>query len=193
MKYVKRRALGKEDEEMTSVRPSDRTFSLVVKLIVYGALTAACMYMVYWFSAQQGSDSSDLSTKVAKVIAAIVYVGFDTFGAAEKLEILQGMSFSVRKAAHMTEFALLGGCMTATLWQLAQLISKERATVSTAALLGFILTVAYAASDEYHQLSVVGRAGQFTDVLIDSAGALIGILVVSLFLWLGAQAWRRSL
>lgn len=178
---------------MTAVKPSDRTASLVFKLLLYGAMTAAVMYMVYWFSAQQGTESSDLSEKVAKVIAGIIYVGFDAFGAAEKLEILRGLSFSVRKVAHFTEFMVLGGCMTATLWQLVQLVSKERATVSTASLVGLVLTVAYAASDEYHQLSVAGRAGQLSDVLIDASGALLGVIVVSCVLWLGAQGWRRRM
>ena len=35
----------------------------------------------------------------------------------------------------------------------------------------------YAASDEIHQLFVVGRAGRFTDVCIDGVGACLGILV----------------
>ena len=32
--------------------------------------------------------------------------------------------------------------------------------------------------DEFHQLFVRGREGKFTDVLIDTAGALLGIVIV---------------
>lgn len=40
------------------------------------------------------------------------------------------------------------------------------------------IAVSYAASDELHQLWSAGRSCRFTDVLIDSAGALTGIAVV---------------
>ena len=35
----------------------------------------------------------------------------------------------------------------------------------------------YAATDEFHQLFVPGRAGLPTDVLIDATGAALGLLV----------------
>ena len=38
----------------------------------------------------------------------------------------------------------------------------------------------YAASDEFHQLFVEGRAGSVRDVMIDTAGALIGVTVAVL-------------
>ena len=38
----------------------------------------------------------------------------------------------------------------------------------------------YACTDEYHQLFIEGRAGQFTDVLIDTAGASLGCAIVVL-------------
>ena len=39
----------------------------------------------------------------------------------------------------------------------------------------------YAISDEIHQLFVPGRSGQVRDVLIDSAGSLLGIIIVMAF------------
>ena len=44
----------------------------------------------------------------------------------------------------------------------------------------FVLTFGYACTDEFHQLFVPGRAGRFTDVLIDSSGALVLSLIVVL-------------
>ena len=43
-------------------------------------------------------------------------------------------------------------------------------------IVGIIFAVLYGASDEFHQLSTPGRHGQFTDVLIDAAGASLFIL-----------------
>lgn len=44
----------------------------------------------------------------------------------------------------------------------------------------------YAATDEIHQLFVAGRSGRFSDVCIDSAGALLGVAVFALFVKLAA-------
>lgn len=46
--------------------------------------------------------------------------------------------------------------------------------------IALLLAFLYACSDEYHQTFVVGRTGQFNDVLIDFSGAFIGVLIVSL-------------
>ena len=49
-------------------------------------------------------------------------------------------------------------------------------------LLGSLLiSFIYACSDEIHQLFIPGRSGQFTDVLIDTSGALIMLLII--YLW----------
>lgn len=39
-----------------------------------------------------------------------------------------------------------------------------------------VLCFVFAMTDEYHQTLVVGRTGQFLDVIIDTAGALVGTL-----------------
>jgi VanZ family protein len=75
---------------------------------------------------------------------------------------LGGWDYVLRKCAHMTEYAILA----VLLW---------RATRSYA--WAFALAVAYAATDEVHQLFVRGRHGSPLDVAIDAAGALIGLAV----------------
>ena len=40
------------------------------------------------------------------------------------------------------------------------------------------IATAYAVTDEFHQLFVPGRSGQMTDVMIDSGGALVGLLAL---------------
>jgi VanZ family protein len=68
----------------------------------------------------------------------------------------------LRKLAHAAEYAILGGLIF-------------RASRSAPA--AFWLASAYAVTDEVHQAFVRGRHGSPVDWLIDSAGALIGIMV----------------
>ncbi|MFP5109854.1 VanZ family protein [Neobacillus sp. C211] len=39
------------------------------------------------------------------------------------------------------------------------------------------ICVLFAVSDEFHQLFVAGRGAQVKDVFIDSAGAIVGIVI----------------
>jgi VanZ family protein len=70
-----------------------------------------------------------------------------------------------RKLIHFGEYALL--CF---LWwrALASVTSPRRA-----ALLAFLITSGYAATDEFHQTFVEGRHGNALDWVIDSAGAAV--------------------
>jgi VanZ family protein len=69
---------------------------------------------------------------------------------------------ALRKLAHVAEYAILAGLVF-------------RASRSAAA--AFLLASAYAVTDELHQAFVRGRHGSPVDWLIDSAGALIGVMV----------------
>ncbi len=71
----------------------------------------------------------------------------------------------LRKLAHAGEFAVLGAL-------LLRALRDERAALAAG--------IAYAISDEVHQHFVPGRVGSPVDVLIDSAGVAVGVLL-----------WRR--
>ena len=78
----------------------------------------------------------------------------------------------LKKAAHMIEY----GVLAFLLWRV---LSRGRGTLSRSALAtAFVVSVLYAASDEYHQTFVPGRNGTPADVGIDAVGALVALLVV---------------
>jgi VanZ family protein len=66
----------------------------------------------------------------------------------------------LRKAAHVTEYAILGALLVRAL---------DRPVAAAA------LAIAYAATDELHQHFVAGRAGTVVDVAVDAVGAIIGV------------------
>ncbi len=77
----------------------------------------------------------------------------------------------LRKAAHFSEYFLL-----AALWWRAL---RTRLAGRTALVTAFAISVAYAATDEFHQTFVETRVGTPVDVLIDAAGAAAAIALIA--------------
>lgn len=78
-------------------------------------------------------------------------------------------NFWVRKMAHASEYAIL---LLLIRYGLAGEDSRSKFVIAFAA------TVAYAISDEIHQAFVPGRSAAVGDVVIDSAGALLCVLLL---------------
>ena len=72
----------------------------------------------------------------------------------------------LRKAAHMTEYAILGAL-------LLRALSRE--------LPALAIGIAYAITDEIHQHFVEGRHASPLDVALDSVGVAVGIYVLRLW------------
>lgn len=128
------------------------------------------MAVIFSFSAKTAVESSKSSNVFVEVL---MDEHFPWAGQENETAVRGTLSFLVRKCAHMTEYAVLS--MLALYWLFSFPLSY-RARVSTAAL----ISILYAAGDEFHQLFVPGRSGQVRDVMIDAAGAILGLLFVSL-------------
>ena len=76
----------------------------------------------------------------------------------------------IRKCAHLTEYAILAALFYRAL-------RLHRARVLGAA---FVFAGLYAALDEFHQSFVASRTGTAYDVMIDCAGAMIGLVIYRL-------------
>jgi len=81
----------------------------------------------------------------------------------------------VRKGAHLTEYAVLA----VLLWGALRTVSAQATGWSwRVARNAWLLVVAYAATDEFHQVFVPNRQGSPWDVLIDSVGAAVALLAL---------------
>jgi VanZ family protein len=99
-------------------------------------------------------------------------------------EFVRGVIFVIRKGAHVTEYAVLAVMVW---WALRR--SESGATQPwswSRAGLALVIAALYATTDELHQAWVPSRQGSALDVLIDTAGAVFGLL----FLWFLGR-WRR--
>lgn len=83
------------------------------------------------------------------------------------------LEFFIRKAAHVTVFFILAFLVWRT-------FAATRVRRSIALTVTALLSILYAASDEWHQSFVPGRTGHGIDVYVDSIGVLLLILFVLL-------------
>ena len=146
-----------------------------MKSTIAGILALMWMCVIFAFSAQtkeeSGAVSEGLSYRMINSTGRLLHLNIDE----EKIrEIANAIDFYVRKGAHMTEYAILAIllCVWLGRWQM----SRTRLVCMAGTF-----TSLYACSDEFHQLFVEGRAGRVSDVLIDSAGAVLGL---ALFLFI---------
>lgn len=88
-------------------------------------------------------------------------------------QTIEQVQFVVRKAAHLSEYAILAALLYRAL---INTVLIGRAWVSAAIVL--VLCCLYAMTDEFHQSFVPSRTASARDVAIDSGGAICGMLVI---------------
>lgn len=150
-----------------------KNISLSFIQLIFIVLTAACAVMIFRFSMEDAEDSSETSGNVVEVVVKVTHKDFDTLPTVKQESILSRTDHAVRKSAHFSIFAALGFCASCAAGR------RRLLSILTGAVLGFCFL--YACSDELHQYFVPGRACRFTDVLIDTSGAVLGTLVSMIF------------
>lgn len=126
------------------------------------------MGVIFFFSSQNATESSASSGSVIEKIAEVFYPDFEEKTQIEKEEIISSFQFLVRKSAHLASFAVLG------VLAFLSFVSYCNLKFSTRVTLSVLICCIYAASDEIHQLFVVGRSCELRDFLIDTIGVFIG-------------------
>lgn len=126
------------------------------------------MISIFQFSAQPATSSKALSDQFVvgyeKIVEKLPMVPVSV-----KTQWLARSSHYVRKLAHFTIYALLGSLIFLA-------CCKRRLSSGKCLVWAMVLCILYAITDEWHQYDVPGRGAQLSDVLLDSLGAIIGIL-----------------
>ena len=127
------------------------------------------LLLIFYFSSQVADDSNELSHGIMNNIIKFIEGLFpnSTFD-------FSNLNFYIRKSAHFITYLVLG-VLTINAFSNLGLLRYRLFSYS------LLFCVLYAASDEFHQSFVPGRSGQGSDVLLDSVGALVGILIYLLF------------
>lgn len=134
--------------------------------VFWGLLVISVIGVIWWHSMQNGVASHAESRRVL----------------AFALSHLQGMRLvpylsdgHIRRLAHLTEYTTLGVVLSS----FSVLISRHSHKVWV-----LLIGIGVAAIDEYIQLFSGGRTSTWHDVVLDSIGCMVGIVLVMVIRWL---------
>lgn len=144
-----------------------------MKKSIFAVLIVSWMIFIFSMSSQTSEVSSNTSGETIKVVLSII-PKFSEQPEEVKENMVEDLQFITRKSAHFIGYMILG--------ILSMLLFLQYDEVNKKPQFAFLISAIYAICDEIHQLFVPGRAGQVRDVLIDSSGSLVGILIVLLFI-----------
>jgi len=136
------------------MRPSVR------KAVLWWGLWALWCGLIYFVSADPAFTGAHTADVISHAAPAPV---------SGRPGLVEALNVLVRKSGHLLGFAVLGGLSHAAVsaWPRPRL----------AAVWAWALATLYAATDEWHQALVPGRTGSVWDVLLDAAGAALGMAV----------------
>lgn len=139
---------------------------------IFGILSIIIAVIIFMFSSQNSTESSKTSDGVIKAIIEIL-PNTKNLSEDKKDEIIDNMTFFIRKIAHFSIYALLGINVMAFLLTFNNNIRKQL-------LIALLTCIIYAISDEFHQMFTDGRSPMIRDVFIDGLGSLAGSGIVGI-------------
>lgn len=143
------------------------------KSLFFGLLSVAIILFIFYNSLQSGEESSRASGFVTGIVKGFLnFLGLEPSG--------ESLSFIVRKTAHFGEYFLLSLAISSFLLNAA----RKKGFSCLSVLVSFCV----AACDEFiMQGATDGRSPQWTDVLIDTSGALTALLLLAAVLFVRSR------
>ena len=146
------------------------------KVIILGIMIILWMGLIFYMSSNTGEDSGGISGDIVKYVIStfdkITNASQETVKYHESREFMDKANYYFRKTCHFGEYMIL------SILLISFIISLDKFIIIKCSLYSSLISIFYACTDEFHQLLVPGRGASIKDIIIDSFGALFGIIVV---------------
>lgn len=126
--------------------------------------------VIFYFSHQPADKSNEISRGISNSIV-------ENFNGVDKIDVninIRYLNHFIRKFSHFGEYTILG-----ILMYLAS--TKSNIPKKNKVAWCVLLCVFYAIADEIHQAFIPGRGPKVFDVIIDTGGSMLGILIAKLY------------
>ena len=152
-----------------------------IRMLLWFCVLAVCT-MIWCFSAQNGEQSANTSSRVLGMAAALLGDLTDAAALAKDGSLYETASWLIRKGAHFAEFALLAFFV--------RLLLRSYRVRRGGWFWAWAAASLYAVVDELHQFFMAARNASLADVGIDSLGAAFGAGVACLVVWVCTGAGK---
>lgn len=166
-----------------------------IKIILLLAIAIAWMMVIYKLSGMNSNNSNGKSTDIISIFIEDTLDITNNYGITsshpdeQKIQkASQLINAPMRKVIHASVYFVLAFFVMIVI---DILFDHKKYFLSTFIVLA--LCILFAATDEYHQTFVAGRTGQLLDVIIDSLGAIVGILFYSTYHLFYRSGYKKSL
>jgi len=145
------------------------------KVLISLILVIIWMGFIFFMSSMNKDESDTTSTSIAIDIVdgvdKITKASEEVVKKHQEVTFIKHANHVLRKTAHAFCYFIL------SLLFLNLLMQINKYTYFIRNIINILFCFFYACTDEIHQTFVSGRGGQFSDVLIDTFGALIGCII----------------
>lgn len=152
------------------------------RAIVFFILIILWMGFIFYMSSVGASKSDSNSKGIVSYIITkydqIINASNETRAYHQSKEFLNTANHVFRKVCHFTEYFILG------LLLINFFLALEYFTLLKCSILSLLIVLLYAISDEFHQVFIDGRSGQISDVLLDTFGGIVSILIITYIIYL---------
>ncbi|WP_379321287.1 VanZ family protein [Paenibacillus puldeungensis] len=154
---------------------------------LYRWIPAIALMLVIFILSSQSYEQQDLRPDIQSSISeqsvadrfggiSFQYAGHEI--SIESLGVAGFIEFFIRKGAHFFSYGLLAILVMFALYPQRRLRRF---------LLAVMISFLYACSDELHQMFTPNRTAKFQDVMLDTAGAIFGAIIMVLLI-----TWRQK-
>ena len=143
-----------------------------IKRAILIILLILTFFQIFRFSNQNGEKSSGISRKITTAVTKNVKK-IQELDKNKQEEVLGKIEKVIRKLAHFSIYMVVGILMM-LLMNTYKIKQFDRIAIS------LITGIVYASSDEIHQFFIPGRSAMITDVMIDTLGVAVGIVLIKI-------------
>ena len=139
--------------------------------IILAILLLGTFYIIFGFSGQDGEESSGLSRKETEFITDNIF----QLSNESKIHRIDQLEYIIRKLAHFSIYTVVGILLMG-------FVSTYEIEKIKKIYISIVVGIIYATSDEIHQAFIPDRSARLTDVIIDTMGIVLGIIIVLIFM-----------
>ncbi len=153
----------------------------VIIITISWLLVVCWMLLIFFLSDMNGEESTNKSVKTIETTIKKTVETTNDLGITNKnldskkvQEVAKKANFPVRKLLHLGEYLILTLLLMNALYRSG--VKKNKTFIFS-----LLISILYACSDEFHQ-SFTSRTASIKDILIDSLGSIIAVIIVALII-----------